>query len=77
MNTVAPNPVTNRQFTRALGQALGRPTIFPMPPIALRLAVGEFAEVLLGSQRVVPRVAERTGYTFQHSDLAEALRSIV
>jgi len=75
VNAVGPAPVTNREFTRALGAALGRWTIFPMPGFMLRLVVGEFATVLLSSQRVTPRIAVREGYTFRHPDLAGALRA--
>ncbi len=57
VNTVAPEPVTNREFTRVLASVLHRPAIFPVPALALRLAVGEFSEVLLGSQRVLPKAA--------------------
>jgi uncharacterized protein (TIGR01777 family) len=77
MNAVAPKPVTNREFTRRLASALHRPAIFPAPAAALKLAVGEFAEVLLASQRVVPRVAEQTGYVFQYPELAGALQAIL
>jgi uncharacterized protein len=77
MNAVAPNPVTNREFTRTLAATLHRPAIFPMPAAALKLVVGEFAEVLLASQRVVPRVAECIGYQFRHPELAGALRAIL
>lgn len=77
MNAVAPNAVINRDFTRTLAAALRRPAIFPAPAAALKLAVGEFAEVLLASQRVVPRVAEQTGYAFQYPELAGALRAIL
>ncbi len=76
MNAVAPNPVTNREFTRTLAAALHRPAMFPAPGAMLKLAIGEFAEVLLASQRVMPRVAERTGYLFQYPDLAGALEAI-
>ena len=55
INGVAPNPVTNKQFTKALGAAVHRPAILPAPYFALRLALGEFAQVLFDSQRVVPR----------------------
>jgi len=77
VNAVAPGPVTNRDFTRALGAALGRWTIFPMPAFALRVIVGEFAKVLLSSQRVVPRAAERSAYSFTHPALDGALRAIL
>jgi uncharacterized protein (TIGR01777 family) len=74
MNAVAPAPVTNREFTKALGAALGRWTIFPMPGFMLKIVVGEFATVLLGSQRVVPGVATAKKYVYMHPDLAGALR---
>lgn len=75
INGAAPNPATNRDFTKTLAGVLHRPAIFPAPAFALRLALGEFADVLLGSQRVVPTAAQRTGYVFQHPDLADALRA--
>ena len=77
VNTVSPTPVTNREFTRALAQVVHRPAIFPVPALALRLAVGGFAEVLLGSQRVVPRAAERAGYAFHYTSLVDALEAAV
>ena len=69
--------VSNREFTKALGAALGRWTIFPMPGFMLRIVVGEFAKVLLSSQRVVPRVAEKAGFTWSHSDLLGSLRASI
>ncbi|HYM11550.1 MAG TPA: TIGR01777 family oxidoreductase [Bryobacterales bacterium] len=75
MNGVAPAPVTNAEFTKTLAAVLHRPAIFPVPAFALRLALGEFAGVLLASQRVAPRVAESTGYRFRYTALADALRS--
>ena len=77
MNAVSPNPVTNREFTRELGAVLHRPTIFPAPALGLRLMLGEFADILLASQRVMPRVALETGYHFHYADLEEALRASV
>jgi hypothetical protein len=77
MNTTAPNPVTNREFTATLAEVLHRPAVLPAPEFALKLAVGEFAEALLGSQRAVPAVAERTGYVFKYLDLRTALGSIL
>jgi len=77
MNLVSPEPVTNREFTRTLGRVLGRPTVFPVPGFMLRLAVGEFAEVLLGSQRVVPQVALNTCYEFRYPQLDKALERIL
>jgi hypothetical protein len=77
VNAVAPGPVTNREFTKTLGAVLGRWTIFPMPAFALRVIVGEFAKVLLSSQRVEPRAAERSGYSFTHPALEGALHALL
>jgi hypothetical protein len=77
MNCTAPHPVTNREFTSVLAATLRRPAVFPVPGAALKLAAGEFAEVLLASQRVVPQLALRTGYVFQHADLRPALEEIL
>ncbi len=71
---VAPKPVTNAEYTRALGAQLGRPTIFPVPRIGLRLLFGEFAEVLLSSQRARPSGLLEAGFTFEHAELEAALR---
>ncbi len=77
INAVAPTPVTNREFTRTLASVLRRPAILPVPKFALRLAMGQVSEVLVASQRVVPCVAEATGYRFLYPTLAEALRAAV
>jgi uncharacterized protein (TIGR01777 family) len=79
VNAVAPRPVTNREFTEALGKALSRPTPLPVPAFALRLAVGgEMAgALLLASARVVPRRLEETGYPFRFPDLPAALRHLL
>jgi len=77
MNGVAPNPVRNADFTRALGRQLHRPAFMPAPYIGLRLLFGEFAEVLFASQRVIPRVALDTGFVFQYPDIVTALREIL
>ena len=73
-NAVAPEPVTNREFTKTLGAHLSRPTILPAPAFALRLALGEMAnELLLASTRAsASRLVER-GFTFRYPDLAGAL----
>ena len=71
---VAPKPVTNADYTRALGACLGRPTIFPVPRLGLRLMFGEFAEVLLSSQRARPSSLLAAGFTFEHAELPAALR---
>ena len=77
MNSVAPNPVRNSEFTRALGRQLHRPAFLPAPYFGLRLAFGEFAQVLFASQRVIPRVALESGFTFQYPDITAALREII
>lgn len=79
VNAVAPAPVTNREFTGALGKALSRPTPLPVPAFALRLAVGrEMADaLLLASARVVPRRLEETGYRFRFPEIGEALRHLL
>ncbi len=77
MNAVSPQPVTNAEFTRALGHAVHRPAFLPVPKAALRIAFGEMSEILMASQRALPRVAERTGYAFQHSELAGALAAVM
>ncbi|MFN8628725.1 MAG: TIGR01777 family oxidoreductase [Candidatus Binatia bacterium] len=76
INAVAPVPVTNAAFASALGRALGRPTVLPVPAIALRLALGEMSTVLLASQRVLPRAAERLGFVFRYPELGSALAEL-
>lgn len=78
VNVVAPHPVTNYEFTKTLGRVLGRPTIFPMPAFAARLAFGEMAdELLLGSTRVEPKRLLDGGFTFRHSNLEDGLRHLL
>src|SRR5882762_9034041 len=78
VNLVGPNPVTNAEFTKALGHALSRPTIFPVPALALRFALGEMAdEALLASQRVQPQRLLASGYLFRFTELGEALAEIL
>lgn len=78
LNIVSPNPVTNEEFTRALGHALSRPTIMAMPAFAARLAFGEMAdEMLLVSQRVEPKRLKVAGFEFQYPELGQALRHLV
>lgn len=73
-NITSPEPVTNAAFTTALGRALHRPTIIPVPPFLLRLAVGEVAGSLLTGQRAVPAKAQALGYEFKLPSIDEALR---
>jgi uncharacterized protein (TIGR01777 family) len=77
LNATAPNPVTNRQFTTALGRALHRPAILPVPAFALKLALGEVASVLLDSQRVLPRAALDRGFRFCHHEVGAALEDLL
>lgn len=78
VNAVAPQPVTNRDFTKTLGKVLGRPTIFPMPAFAARLAFGEMAdEMLLGGVRVEPRALRGAGFEFEYPELEAALRHLL
>ena len=76
VNGSAPNPVTNREFTRSLGKAVRRPTLFPAPAFALRLGLGEFAQVLLASQRVIPTAAQAAGFEFRHPTIDSALANL-
>ena len=77
LNLTAPTPVTNAEFTRALGRAMRRPAFMPAPSFALRLALGEMADaLLLGGQRVLPAKAQRLGFDFQYGTLEAALREI-
>ena len=77
MNSVAPHPVRNSEFTKALARQLHRPAFMPAPYFGLRLLFGEFAKVLFASQRVIPQVALDTGFTFQYPEIAAALREIL
>jgi uncharacterized protein (TIGR01777 family) len=78
VNTVAPNPVTNAEFTKTLGQAISRPTVFPMPAFAAKLVFGQMGEeLLLGGQRVRPAKLLESGYTFKYPELETALRHVL
>jgi uncharacterized protein (TIGR01777 family) len=78
VNVTAPGPTRNAEFTQALGRALHRPTIFPMPAFAAKLALGEMAEVvLLSSQRVDSAKLAASGYNFKHPQLEPALAAIL
>lgn len=78
VNATAPNPATNRDFSKALGRALGRPAVVPVPGFVLDLKFGnEFGAVLRGGQRVVPKRALELGYEFRHPDLDAALKDLL
>lgn len=75
-NLTAPQPVSNREFTAALAKTLRRPALFPVPPIALRILLGGFSEVVLTSQRVVPLRTQAAGYSYRYPDIAAALADL-
>jgi hypothetical protein len=78
LNLVAPNPVTNEQFTRALGRALRRPTVLPLPAVAARTVFGEMGkELLLGSKRVLPARLLDAGFAFAYPELDAALTRVL
>jgi len=78
VNAVAPAPVKNAEFTKALAAALSRPAIFPMPAFAARLAFGQMGdELLLASQRVEPTKLAMSGYNFRYPDLKKALSDVL
>lgn len=76
-NATAPAPVTNREFTRALGRALHRPTMLPVPAFALRLVLGELSTALVTGQRVLPAHADQLGFRFVYADIDTALANVL
>ena len=78
VNAVAPNPVTNREFTKALGKVLRRPAILPLPAFSVRMVMGEMADnLLLASARVNPSRLFASGYAFRFSELTDALHHVL
>jgi uncharacterized protein (TIGR01777 family) len=77
LNATAPNPVTNREFTRALASAVHRPALFPAPEFALKLVFGEGAYIVSEGQRVVPDAALAAGYRFRFPDIDGACANLV
>jgi uncharacterized protein (TIGR01777 family) len=78
VNATAPNPVTNYEFTKALGRELHRPTVFPMPAFAARLIFGEMADgLLLASTRVIPARLQESGFHFRFPDIGSALHHLL
>jgi hypothetical protein len=75
VNATAPRPVTNKDFSKALGRALRRPAVAPIPGAAIRMLYGQMAEVITKGQRVVPTRTQALGYTFRHTDVEPALRA--
>ena len=77
VNLCSPNPVKNRGLAKALGKALHRPSFMPAPAFMIKLVLGEFGSIILEGQRVLPRRLLKQGFTFQYSDINEALQNIV
>jgi uncharacterized protein (TIGR01777 family) len=78
VNAVAPQAVSNLEFTKTLGRVLGRPTMLPLPAFAARLVLGEMADaLLLASARVTPACLQASGYRFRHPELEPALRDLL
>ena len=76
-NGTSPQPVQNTEFTKALGKSLGRPSLLFVPQTALRIAIGEFANFLFASQRVLPTAFEEAGFAFQFPNIESALADII
>ena len=77
VNATGPTPVTNREFARALGRAMGRPAFMPAPAFALRILLGEMADaLLLSGQRAMPAKAERLGFAFRYRRVDDALAAL-
>jgi uncharacterized protein (TIGR01777 family) len=78
INATAPNPLTNKDFSKALGRALNRPAVMPVPGLVLDLKFGkEFGQVLRGGQRVIPKRTQELGYSFKYPELDEALKDLL
>ncbi len=77
VNGVAPDPVTNAEFTRVLASTLHRPAIFPVPTLGLKILFGEMSEVMLASQRVEPAIAQSGGFQFRFPHLDRALADVL
>jgi uncharacterized protein len=77
VNLTAPNPVTNAELSRALGRALSRPAILPVPAVAIKLLYGEMAEIVTTGQRAIPAKLSDTGYTFRHPEIGPALGDVL
>jgi uncharacterized protein (TIGR01777 family) len=75
VNACTPTPATNKEFSKALGRALHRPAVAPVPAFALRILYGDMAEVVTAGRRAIPKRALELGYAYEHPDLDEALRS--
>lgn len=77
VNLTAPNPATNQEFTSALARAMHRPALFPVPGIALKLALGGFSAEILGSKKVIPQKLIDSGFNFDFPHIAPALAELI
>lgn len=78
LNATAPNPVTNKSFSKTLGRTLNRPTLLAMPKFLLNLMLGEMSEaLLLSGQRVIPKKILKLGYVYQFPELDSALKDVI
>lgn len=77
VNVTAPNPVTNAELSRALGRALGRPAVLPVPGLALQVLYGEMAQIVTSGQRALPERLRSLGYEFRHPEVEAALRDVL
>ena len=73
VNLVSPNPVRNRDFNRAMGKVMRRPTLLPLPAWFLKLVFGEMSRLLLTGQKVIPQCLQERGYSFKHTTIESAL----
>jgi uncharacterized protein (TIGR01777 family) len=76
VNATAPEPVTNRTFSKALGKALNRPAVAPIPGFAIKLLYGDMAQIVTTGQRAVPRRTLALGYSYKHQNLEKALKNV-
>jgi uncharacterized protein (TIGR01777 family) len=77
VNGTSPNPATNADFSKALGRALHRPAVLPVPAFALKVLFGEMAQILLEGQRALPKKLLFTGYEFKYPELPGALEDVI
>ncbi len=76
INAVTPHPVTNTEFSKALGTALSRPAVFPVPGFALKIAMGEMSTIVLDSQTIVSTKLGNLGFKFKYPKILEALQNL-
>ena len=77
LNATAPRPVQNSELSKALGRALHRPAVLPVPALALKALYGEMAEIVTTGQRALPRRLMELGFSFRHEEIEPALRDVL